>query len=173
MLARRAVPVAAAAGGLVVIVGSFLAWAHVTIFFLGIIQRGVDPKGIDFPGGKIVLVCGALALAAGIILVAGGSGPMRRALWVAAVLCGLGVAAFGLVDRVDLAARAGRAVSGTVDRLAAHFPGGANQRKLEALVPKFTEVSPRVGVYVSLAGGSLAATAGGVGLVVSSRKAIV
>ena len=174
MLARRTFPaIAVAVGGLVVVVGSFLAWAHVTIFFLGIIQRGVDPKGIDFPGGKFVLVLGTITLVAGIILVAGRSGVGQRALCAAAVLCGLGVAAFALVDRVDLAARAGRAVSSTVDRLAAHFPGGANERKLEALVPKFTEVSPRVGVYVALAGGSLAATAGGFGLVVSSRNATV
>ena len=168
--ARRASAVAVAVGGLLVVVGSFLAWAHVTIFFLGIIQRGVDPKGIDFPRGTIVLALGALALVGGIVLAAVRSLAVQRGLWVAVFVCGLAVTAFALFDRVDIDAQAGRAVSGTVDRLAARFPGGANERKLEALVPKFTEVVLRYGINVALSGGAVAALGGAVGLALSSRR---
>jgi hypothetical protein len=155
------------------VVGSFLAWAHVTIFFLGIIQRGVDPKGIDFPEGTMVVVLGSIAFVAGIILVVRRSDAVQHAFWVAVLLCSLSITAFALHDRIDATSQAGRAVSDTVDRLAAHFPGGANERKLEALVPKFSEVTPRYGLYVALGGGVVAATGGIAGLTLSSRKVTV
>jgi len=156
---------AAAAGGVVIVLGAFLAWVRfwfASIAPLNFLDRAFP--GTSSGAGKAALVGGLLLLACSAVMVAAGPRARKIAagMAVALGLCAAVLAASALATQRS---RVVAAIRGDVERAVGHTLSPAQARGLTAtLLSARLEVSAGAGVFVVLAGGSLAVAGGLTGL---------
>lgn len=148
-------------GGALLVIGSLMTWASVSINVANIAQAvGIDPSAIPagtFPGtqtvsgsslsdGKIALVCGIVALIAAVLIIMATGRTLAAVLLIVGGLAGGGIALYdGLNGKDD-------AVSEGVKQLTAlGVPGD---------VKSFFDVSIGIGIWICVVGGFLAIVAG-------------
>jgi hypothetical protein len=143
--------VLAIAGGALLAIGSFLAWAEVSGG-----GTSVSAKGIDGTDGYLTLGAGAVALLAGIVLLR----ERKRALAVLAIAAGLiggGVAVYDALTAKD------SVLDSAAEELAPTVGASAEQVRVlldEAIEAGQLSISLAIGVYVVIAGGVLALVGG-------------
>jgi hypothetical protein len=160
--APRTLPIGgviAAVGGALAVIGSVLTWATVKSDLFG-----GDPvqnvKGLS-GDGKITVVLGAIAMLAGVVTLVSRNPGARRALAIAAIVGGLGAAALGVFDLVDLKTNA---IDDIITGLGAdpNTITGEQRRQVE---DAFT-VTVGMGLYLTIAGGAI----GLIGGIMSLRR---
>jgi hypothetical protein len=152
---RRRVPVAAMlaiAGGVLLVIGSFLTWAKVS----GGGTSG-SATGMDGSDGWVTLVAGAIVLAVGLAFAAGKG---RRKVAVLAICAALLGGGLGLYDALTAKDRVLDEVAGT---LADQF--GATAQEVRVLLDAAVEagelgISLGIGLLMVIAGGALALVGG-------------
>ncbi len=151
----------AIAGGALLGLGSFLAWAEVSGG-----GTSVTAKGIDGSDGYITLGAGIVALLVGVLLLR----QPRRALAVLAIAAGLvggGVAVYDALTAKD------SVLDAAAEELAPTIGASAEQVRVlldEAIEAGQLGISLSIGIYMAIAGGLLALVGGIVSLRGSEDK---
>jgi hypothetical protein len=154
MQTTRTTPVGALlaiAGGALLAIGSFLAWAEVSGG-----GTSVSAKGIDGTDGYLTLGAGIVALLAGIVLLR----QPKRALAVLAIAAGLiggGVAVYDALTAKD------SVLDSAAEELAPTIGASAEEVRVlldEAIDAGQLNISLAMGIYVVIAGGVLALVGG-------------
>jgi len=148
--AGRSTPIAAIlaiAGGALLAIGSFLAWAEVSGSGTSVTASGTD--GTD---GWITFASGLVVLAAGAILMRGSG---RRALAIVAIVAALIGGGVGLYDALTAK---DRVLDDAAEELAGSFGGTAEE--VRALLDQAIDageigISISLGLYIVIAGGVL------------------
>ena len=148
--AGRSTPIAAIlaiAGGALLAIGSFLAWAEVSGTGTSVTASGTD--GTD---GWITFASGLVVLAAGAILMRGSG---RRALAIVAIVAALIGGGVGLYDALTAK---DRVLDDAAEELAGSFGGTAEE--VRALLDQAIDageigISISLGLYIVIAGGVL------------------
>ena len=148
--AGRSTPIAAIlaiAGGALLAIGSFLAWAEVSGSGTSVTASGTD--GTD---GWITFASGLVVLAAGAILMRGSG---RRALAIVAIVAALIGGGVGLYDALTAK---DRVLDDAAEELAGSFGGTAEE--VRALLDQAIDageigISISLGLYIVIAGGAL------------------
>jgi hypothetical protein len=141
----------AIAGGGLLAIGSFLAWAEVSGG-----GTSVAAKGIDGSDGYITLGAGVVALLVGILLLR----QAKRALAVLAIVAGLiggGVAIYDALTAKD------SVLDSAAEELAPTLGASPDQVRVlldEAIDAGQLSISLAIGIYVVIAGGALALVGG-------------
>jgi hypothetical protein len=144
-------PILAIAGGALLAIGSFLAWAEVSGG-----GTSVTAKGIDGSDGYITLGAGVVALLVGVLLLR----QAKRALAILALLAGLvggGVAVYDALTAKD------SVLDGAAEELAPTVGASPEQVRVlldEAIDAGQLSISLSIGIYVVIAGGLLALVGG-------------
>jgi len=142
-------------GGVLLAVGSFLAWAEVSGG-----GTSVTAKGIDGSDGYITLAAGAVALLVGIAM----TRQARRMLAVLVILAGIVGGGIGLYDALTAK---DSVLDAAAEELAPTFGASAEQVRValdQAIDAGQLSVSISIGLYVVIAGGVVALIGGIVGL---------
>ncbi len=158
-MARPSAPIAAIlaiGGGVLLAIGSFLAWAEVSGG-----GTSVTASGVDGSDGWVTLVCGALVLLAGITFLRVGG---RRAIATLAVLAGVIGAGVGLYDALTAE---DRVLDDAAEQLAGQF--GGTPQEVRVLLDQAVEagelgISISVGLYMVILGGALGIVGGVLGM---------
>jgi hypothetical protein len=142
-------------GGVLLAVGSFLAWAEVSGG-----GTSVTAKGIDGSDGYITLAAGAVALLVGIAM----TRQARRMLAVLVILAGIVGGGIGLYDALTAK---DSVLDAAAEELAPTF--GASAEEVRAALDQAIDagqlsVSISIGLYVVIAGGVVALIGGIFGL---------
>ena len=151
----------AIAGGALLAIGSFLAWAEVSGG-----GTSVTAKGIDGSDGYITLGAGVVALLVGVLLLR----QAKRALAILALLAGLvggGVAVYDALTAKD------SVLDGAAEELAPTVGASPEQVRVlldEAIDAGQLSISLSIGIYVVIAGGLLALVGGILSLRGSGEK---
>lgn len=153
--AGRSTPIAAIlaiAGGALLAIGSFLAWAEVSGSGTSVTASGTD--GTD---GWITFASGLVVLAAGAILMRGSG---RRALAIVAIVAALIGGGVGLYDALTAK---DRVLDDAAEELAGSFGGTAEE--VRALLDQAIDageigISISLGLYIVIAGGALGIVGG-------------
>ena len=164
--AKRPAPVAPIlmiVGGALAAIGSFMAWANVTVSDVSATAEGTD--GSD---GYITLIAGILLVIVGVVSFRGG----RRALAVLAILAGLIAGGVGVYDAVTaedsvldaVAEQVAPQVGATVDAVRAVLQQSADAGDLD--------IKLQVGLYLVIAGGALGLIGGLIGVATAKRDAM-
>jgi hypothetical protein len=148
-------------GGGVAVIGSFLEWFRVDIGArpLGLIAQTVTSKGFDGSDGKITLMASAVTVLLGVLMFLRTAGGRRVALGVAALLGGLSTAA---LSGYDAATPQQRFIDANAPELArrAHISLAMAERLYRGLFNSgAVKISSAAGIFVVIAGGSVAALA--------------
>jgi hypothetical protein len=147
-------PVAAAVGGLLVVVGSFLTWATLTIdaTSFGGQKESQSVQGFDASDGKISLAIGVILIVAGLVAMRSKAAGGRRGMGILAIVGGLAAIGLGIFEVMDIKNDLDALVSGLglPDGVASHSIG--------------------IGLWIIIAGG-LIGLVGGV-LSMTSAKAM-
>ena len=153
--AGRSTPIAAIlaiAGGALLAIGSFLAWAEVSGSGTSVTASGTDGTDgwITFASGLVVLAVGAILLR--------GSG--RRALAIVAIVAALIGGGVGLYDALTAK---DRVLDDAAEELAGSFGGTAEE--VRALLDQAIDageigISISLGLYIVIAGGALGIVGG-------------
>jgi hypothetical protein len=153
--AGRSTPIAAIlaiAGGTLLAIGSFLAWAEVSGSGTSVTASGTDGTDgwITFASGLVVLAVGAILLR--------GSG--RRALAILAIVAALIGGGVGLYDALTAK---DRVLDDAAEELAGSFGGTAEE--VRALLDQAIDageigISISLGLYIVIAGGALGIVGG-------------
>jgi len=149
-------------GGVLLAVGSFLAWAEVSGG-----GTSVTAKGVDGSDGYITLAAGAVALLVGIAM----TRQARRMLAVLVILAGIVGGGIGLYDALTAK---DSVLDAAAEELAPTFGASAEQVRLaldQAIDAGQLSVSISIGLYVVIAGGVVALIGGIVGLRGSAAEA--
>ena len=149
-------------GGVLLAVGSFLAWAEVSGG-----GTSVTAKGVDGSDGYITLAAGAVALLVGIAM----TRQARRTLAVLVILAGIVGGGIGLYDALTAK---DSVLDAAAEELAPTF--GASAEEVRAALDQAIDagqlsVSISIGLYVVIAGGVVALIGGIVGLRGSAAEA--
>ena len=149
-------------GGVLLAVGSFLAWAEVSGG-----GTSVTAKGVDGSDGYITLAAGAVALLVGIAM----TRQARRMLAVLVILAGIVGGGIGLYDALTAK---DSVLDAAAEELAPTF--GASAEEVRAALDQAIDagqlsVSISIGLYVVIAGGVVALIGGIVGLRGSAAEA--
>jgi len=142
-------------GGVLLAVGSFLAWAEVSGG-----GTSVTAKGIDGSDGYITLAAGAVALLVGIAM----TRQARRMLAVLVILAGIVGGGIGLYDALTAK---DSVLDAAAEELAPTFGASAETVRValdQAIEAGQLSVSISIGLYVVIAGGVVALIGGIVGL---------
>jgi hypothetical protein len=142
-------------GGVLLAVGSFLAWAEVSGG-----GTSVTAKGIDGSDGYITLAAGAVALLVGIAM----TRQARRMLAVLVILAGIVGGGIGLYDALTAK---DSVLDAAAEELAPTFGASAEEVRValdQAIDAGQLSVSISIGLYVVIAGGVVALIGGIVGL---------
>jgi hypothetical protein len=142
-------------GGVLLAVGSFLAWAEVSGG-----GTSVTAKGIDGSDGYITLAAGAVALLVGIAM----TRQARRMLAVLVILAGIVGGGIGLYDALTAK---DSVLDAAAEELAPTFGASAEEVRValdQAIDAGQLSVSISIGLYVVIAGGIVALIGGIVGL---------
>jgi len=145
----------AIAGGALLAVGSFLAWAEVSGQ-----GQSVTASGMDGSDGYVTLVAGLVAIVAGIVL----SRANKRLLAVLVILAGIVGGGIGLYDALTAK---DRVLDEAAEALAPTFGVPADQVRTvldQAIDAGELGVSISIGLYVVIAGGGVALVGGILGL---------
>ena len=142
-------------GGVLLAVGSFLAWAEVSGG-----GTSVTAKGVDGSDGYITLAAGAVALLVGIAM----TRQARRMLAVLVILAGIVGGGIGLYDALTAK---DSVLDAAAEELAPTF--GASAEEVRAALDQAIDagqlsVSISIGLYVVIAGGVVALIGGILGL---------
>jgi hypothetical protein len=156
---RSPAPIAgilAIGGGVLLALGSFLAWAEVSGG-----GTSVTASGIDGSDGWITLICGLLVLFAGVMLLRAGG---RRAVAIVAVAAGLVGGGVGLYDALTAK---DRVLDDAAEELAGQF--GATAEAVRTILDEAIEagelgISISIGLYMVIAGGALGVVGGILGM---------
>lgn len=155
----RSAPIAAIlaiAGGALMAIGSFLAWAEVSGG-----GTSVTAKGTDGSDGWITFVAGLIVLAVGAMLMRGAA---KRALAILAIVAALVGGAVGLYDALTAK---DRVLDDAAEELAGQFGGTAAE--VRALLDQAIDagqlgISLSIGLYLVIAGGALGIVGGVMGM---------
>jgi hypothetical protein len=142
-------------GGVLLALGSFLAWAEVSGG-----GTSVTAKGIDGSDGYITLVAGLVAVVAGILMARG----TRRVLAVLVILAGIVGGGIGLYDALTAK---DSVLDAAAEELAPSFEVSAQQVRTvldQAIDAGQLSVSISIGLYVVIGGGVVALVGGILGL---------
>jgi len=153
--AGRSTPIAAIlaiAGGALLAIGSFLAWAEVSGTGTSVTASGTD--GTD---GWITFAAGLVVLAVGAILMRGSG---KRALAIVAVVAALIGGGVGLYDALTAK---DRVLDDAAEELAGSFGGTAEEVRAlldQAIAAGQIGISISLGLYIVIAGGALGIVGG-------------
>jgi hypothetical protein len=155
----RSAPLAAIlaiAGGALLAIGSFLAWAEVSGS-----GTSVTASGTDGSDGWITLVAGLIVLAVGATLLRGGGKRGLAVLAIVAALVGGGVGLYDALTAKD------RVLDDAAEELAGDFGGTAEE--VRALLDQAIDagqigISLSIGLYLVIAGGALGVVGGVMGM---------
>lgn len=155
----RSAPLAAIlaiAGGALLAIGSFLAWAEVSGS-----GTSVTASGTDGSDGWITLVAGLIVLAVGATLLRGGGKRGLAVLAIVAALIGGGVGVYDALTAKD------RVLDDAAEELAGDFGGTAEE--VRALLDQAIDagqigISLSIGLYLVIAGGALGVVGGVMGM---------
>ncbi|MGZ8599145.1 MAG: hypothetical protein ACXWX6_02940 [Actinomycetota bacterium] len=155
----RSTPIAAIltiAGGALLAVGSFLAWAEVSGG-----GTSVTAKGTDGTDGWITFVAGLIVLAVGAAFIRGGGNRALAILAIVAALVGGGVGLYDALTAKD------RVLDDAAEELAGQFGGTAAE--VRALLDQAIDagelgISLSIGLYLVIAGGALGIVGGFMGM---------
>jgi hypothetical protein len=160
-----------AVGGLVASAGAFMTWVKVDLGrvaqFAHLPSGSRTASGLSAgTDGKIVLACGVVLLAAGILAAVTSSRGARRAMAIVAIVAGL--AAAGTVP-ANLATKDAQ-INDQLRKSAGRTLTTAEFNQAKAILERLGfRVSWGIGVYVSLVGGLIGLIGGGMGLASKSR----
>lgn len=155
----RSAPIAAIlaiAGGALLAIGSFLAWAEVSGG-----GTSVTAKGTDGSDGWITLVAGLVVLVVGLTLLRGGG---KRALTIIAIVAALIGGGVGLYDALTAK---DRVLDDAAEELAGQFGGSAAEVRVlldQAIDAGEIGISLSIGLYLVIAGGVLGIVGGFMGM---------
>jgi hypothetical protein len=150
-------------GGVLLALGSFLAWAEVSGG-----GTSVTAKGVDDRHGYITLVAGVVAVVAGTMMAKG----TRRALAVLVILAGIVGGGIGLYDALTAK---DSVLDAAAEELAPTFGASAQQVRTvldQAIDAGEFSVSIGIGLYVVIGGGVVALVGGILGLRGSGEPAV-
>jgi len=151
------------AGGALMALGSFLAWAEVSGG-----GTSVTAKGVDGSDGYITLVAGLVAVVAGVVIARG----TRRVLAVLMILAGIVGGGIGLYDALTAK---DNVLDAAAEELAPTFGASAQEVRTaldQAIDAGQLSVSISIGLYVVIGGGVLALAGGILGLRGSGEPAV-
>ncbi len=157
--AGRSAPIGAIlaiAGGALLAIGSFLAWAEVSGG-----GTSVTAKGTDGSDGWITFVAGLIVLAAGAMLMRGAG---KRALAILAIVAALVGGAVGVYDALTAK---DRVLDDAAKELAGQFGGTAAEVRTlldQAIDAGQLGISISFGLYMVIAGGVLGVVGGFMGM---------
>ena len=149
----------ALAGGLVVVIGSFLSWAKASAGAFG-----VSAKGIDGWEGKATIVGGLLLLVGGITALSRGSGATLKRLGLIGGLGAAGVAIYTAVTAKD------QVVEGASSAIARQLGIPVEQARAavqQAIETGALKIALEIGIYLVIAGGLVGLVAGVIAFVSS------
>ena len=155
----RSTPLAAIlaiAGGALLAIGSFLAWAEVSGGGTSVTATGTD--GTD---GWITFVAGLIVLVVGVTFLRGGG---KRALAILAIVAALVGGGVGLYDALTAK---DRVLNDAAEELAGQF--GGTTEEVRALLDQAIDagelgISLAIGLYLVIAGGALGIVGGFMGM---------
>jgi len=155
----RSTPLAAIlaiAGGALLAIGSFLAWAEVSGG-----GTSVTAKGTDGTDGWITFGAGLIVLVVGVTFVRGGG---KRALAILAIVAALVGGGVGLYDALTAK---DRVLNDAAEELAGQF--GGTTEEVRALLDQAIDagelgISLAIGLYLVIAGGALGLVGGFMGM---------
>jgi len=151
------------AGGALMALGSFLAWAEVSGG-----GTSVTAKGVDGSDGYITLVAGLVAVVAGVVIARG----TRRVLAVLMILAGIVGGGIGLYDALTAK---DNVLDAAAEELAPTFGVSAQEVRTaldQAIDAGQLSVSISIGLYVVIGGGVVALAGGTLGLRGSGEPAV-
>lgn len=148
-------PILAIVGGVLLAVGSFLAWASVSGG-----GTSITAKGTDGSDGYITLVAGIIVVACGVLLLRGGK-KVIAVIAIVAALIGGGVGLYDALTAKD------RVLNDAAEELATQF--GATTSEVRALLDQAIDagqiaISLELGIYMVIVGGALGVVGGILGL---------
>jgi hypothetical protein len=151
------------AGGALMALGSFLAWAEVSGG-----GTSVTAKGVNGSDGYVTLVAGLVAVVAGIAMAKG----TKRVLAVVVILAGIVGGGIGLYDALTAK---DSVLDAAAQELAPTFGASAQQVRTvldQAIDSGQLNISISIGLYVVIAGGFVALAGGILGLRGSGEPAL-
>jgi hypothetical protein len=154
------------AGGVVMILGTFLPFVRVATSFPGVPTQNVS--GLDTDDGKLFLAFGAGIAVFGLIILLT-RGVIPRVMGVLALLGGGFMGVAGIIDLTSFGDEALREVAAAA---AAETPGTTTEQVLQLFQQLGVTLDPGIGLYVVLAG-TLISVIGGVWAILTRTSAPV
>ncbi len=150
-------------GGVLAVVGSFLAWAKVsaslTQFGGGTVSQTV--KGWSAGDGKITGIAAAVVIIVGLAMMAAKSSGSKRGLAIVGLLGSLTAAGVAIYDAVTIKTT-------SIDDFLRAAGAASVDPTVRALLEKIVHVSLGIGIYLVIAGGLIALVGSLMGLVAKS-----
>lgn len=154
------------AGGILMVLGTFLAFVRVTTSFPGVPTQSVS--GLDTDDGKLFLGFGIGIAVIGLIILLT-RGVLPRVLGVLAVLAGGFMGVAGIIDLTSFGDEALREVAAAA---AAETPGATAEQVFQLFQQLGVSLSPGIGLYIVL-GGAFIAVIGGLWAILTRTSAAV